>query len=110
MMRQCAWCLCLIDEVGERISALPFPKLYDASHGMCGECGVLWMEQVLESLEIQPTASWKEEIVKDVYPQERNSETSPSLQAVTALLLHLQQKHEGSELVEPTLDDSVSLV
>jgi hypothetical protein len=47
MLRQCAWCLRLIDQVGERLSAQPLPKLYEASHGMCGVCGALWMEQVL---------------------------------------------------------------
>jgi hypothetical protein len=47
MLRQCAWCLRLIDHVGERLSTQPLPKLYEASHGMCGVCGALWMEQVL---------------------------------------------------------------
>ena len=47
MLRQCAWCLRLIDHMGERLSTQPLPKLYEASHGMCGVCGALWMEQVL---------------------------------------------------------------
>jgi hypothetical protein len=47
MLRQCAWCLRLIDQAGERVSNQPLPKLYEASHGMCGVCGALWMEQVL---------------------------------------------------------------
>jgi hypothetical protein len=47
MARQCAWCLRLIDINGERISPAPLPKLYEASHGMCGICGALWIEQVL---------------------------------------------------------------
>jgi hypothetical protein len=47
MMRQCAWCLRLIDIDGERISPTPLPKLYEATHGMCGVCGALWIEQVL---------------------------------------------------------------
>jgi hypothetical protein len=47
MLRQCAWCLRLIDHVGERLSTQPLPKLYEASHGMCGVCGALWLEQVL---------------------------------------------------------------
>ncbi|QBD79706.1 hypothetical protein EPA93_28505 [Ktedonosporobacter rubrisoli] len=48
MLRQCAWCLRLIDGMGKRISNVPLPKLYEASHGMCNICGVLWMKQVLE--------------------------------------------------------------
>ncbi|MBA2396231.1 MAG: hypothetical protein H0V70_26190 [Ktedonobacteraceae bacterium] len=47
MLRQCAWCLRLIDQAGECVSNQPLPKLYEASHGMCGVCGALWMEQVL---------------------------------------------------------------
>ena len=47
MVRQCAWCLRLIDANGERISPAPLPKLYEASHGMCGICGKLWIEQVM---------------------------------------------------------------
>lgn len=47
MVRQCAWCLRLIDITGERISTAPLPKLYEATHGMCGVCGALWMEQAL---------------------------------------------------------------
>ena len=46
MLRQCAWCLRLINHVGERLSTQPLPKLYEASHGMCSVCGAIWMEQV----------------------------------------------------------------
>jgi Ni,Fe-hydrogenase III large subunit len=49
MVRQCAWCLHLINNAGERLSPLPLPKLYEASHGICGICGVQWMEQVIEA-------------------------------------------------------------
>lgn len=49
MVRQCAWCLRLIDDSGERISPLPLPKLYEVSHGMCTTCGALWLEQALSS-------------------------------------------------------------
>lgn len=48
MVRQCAWCLCLIDKKGGRISSAPLPKLYEASHGICHECGASWMDQVVE--------------------------------------------------------------
>jgi hypothetical protein len=51
MIRQCAWCLRLIDSGGARISQQPLPKLYEASHGMCGVCGWLWMGQVLNAAE-----------------------------------------------------------
>jgi hypothetical protein len=46
MVRQCAWCLRLINSQGEPISAFPLPKLYEATHGMCQSCGLLWMEAV----------------------------------------------------------------
>jgi hypothetical protein len=49
MLRQCAWCLRLIDLAGERISTQPLPKLYEASHGMCSVCGILWIEQMMSS-------------------------------------------------------------
>lgn len=46
MVRQCAWCLRLIDEVGERTSAFPLPKIYEATHGICKVCGISWLEAV----------------------------------------------------------------
>ncbi len=46
MVRQCAWCLRLINNVGERTSVLPMPKIYEASHGMCQVCGASWLEAV----------------------------------------------------------------
>lgn len=45
MVRQCAWCLRLINGQGERISSAPLPKLYEASHGICSVCGTIWIEQ-----------------------------------------------------------------
>ena len=47
MMRQCAWCLRLMDSGGMRISSMPVPKIYAASHGMCQVCGALWLEDAL---------------------------------------------------------------
>lgn len=44
MVRQCAWCLRLINEVGERTSAFPIPKIYEATHGICKICGTSWLE------------------------------------------------------------------
>jgi len=55
MMRQCAWCLRLIDSKGKRVSQLPFSKLYEASHGMCDVCGVQWLQQMLGASEAQET-------------------------------------------------------
>lgn len=49
MIRQCAWCLHLIDTAGARVSTLPRPKLYEATHGMCCVCGMRWIEQVAEA-------------------------------------------------------------
>ncbi len=46
MVRQCAWCLRLIDSMGERTSLLPVPKMYEATHGICQVCGLLWLEAV----------------------------------------------------------------
>jgi len=52
MMRQCAWCLCLINSIGERLSSSPLPKLYEASHGICSICGTVWLEQAAEASNI----------------------------------------------------------
>ena len=46
MIRQCAWCLRLINNVGERTSVLPVPKIYEATHGICQICGTSWLEAV----------------------------------------------------------------
>lgn len=43
MVHQCAWCLRLIDNKGQHVSAVPVPKMYDASHGMCRACGAGWL-------------------------------------------------------------------
>ncbi len=53
MQRQCAWCLRLMDSIGERISSLPVPKIYEASHGMCKACGNLWLEQAMQEPQLQ---------------------------------------------------------
>lgn len=49
MDRQCAWCLRIIDSVGTRISPLPLPKRYEATHGICVVCGARWIEQALQA-------------------------------------------------------------
>jgi hypothetical protein len=47
MQRQCAWCLRLISDANQPISSLPLPKLYEATHGMCCECGARWVEEMM---------------------------------------------------------------
>lgn len=47
MVRQCAWCLRLMDSAGVHISSMPIPKIYAASHGMCQTCGALWLEDAI---------------------------------------------------------------
>lgn len=60
MVRQCAWCLRLIDTEGGRISARPVPKVYEATHGMCLTCGEGWMEQFAEAQGVQVNELWQE--------------------------------------------------
>lgn len=47
MVRQCAWCLRLMNNAGEHTSPAPLPKIYEATHGICGVCGARWMEQAM---------------------------------------------------------------
>ena len=49
MVQQCAWCLRLINSMGEHISPVPVPKIYEASHGMCQACGRRWLAAAEES-------------------------------------------------------------
>jgi hypothetical protein len=60
MVRQCAWCLCLIDCTGERLSSSPLPKLYEASHGICSVCGTMWIARATENSTGQGPASQPE--------------------------------------------------
>lgn len=53
MQRQCAWCLRLMDSIGEPISSIPVRKIYKASHGMCKTCGHRWLEQALQDTQPQ---------------------------------------------------------
>jgi hypothetical protein len=53
MIRQCAWCLRLMNQQGEWVSLQPVPKVYEATHGMCRICGIRWLEQVLVDTEKQ---------------------------------------------------------
>lgn len=49
MTRQCAWCLRLMNSFGEHLSQGPVPKEYDATHGMCLSCAVIWLRQAMET-------------------------------------------------------------
>ena len=64
MVRQCAWCLCLINTVGERVTPQPLPKLYEATHGICRVCGAIWLEQVMETEALGTLPVPREEKVK----------------------------------------------
>ncbi|MBA2678135.1 MAG: hypothetical protein H0U76_07060 [Ktedonobacteraceae bacterium] len=92
MVRQCAWCLYLIDSAGERISPTRLPKLYEATHGICSNCGVEWMEQVLATDEA--AGSWKcgdngnFRVFSEVEQQAQQEERR---ETITQLILQLQQ-------------------
>ena len=49
MVRQCAWCLHLINSTGERQTSSPLPKIYEASHGICRVCGETWLAGAMDS-------------------------------------------------------------
>ncbi len=69
MKRQCAWCLRLINDAGEHISAAPLPKFYDATHGICGVCGARWIEQAMGSVGTQDMPDvflqWRTSIIEN---------------------------------------------
>jgi len=60
MVRQCAWCLYLINCTGERLSSSPLPKLYEASHGICSDCGMQWIARAIENYTAQSSVSQPE--------------------------------------------------
>lgn len=47
-----------MDNEGERISQQPLPKLYNATHGMCCVCGVLWLEQMAHDMGLDMFDLW----------------------------------------------------
>ena len=101
MLRQCAWCLRLIDLVGKRLSTQPLPKLYEASHGMCSVCGTLWMEQVRTSLTPQ---------VSSLYLEEQSNQRSEVIsQDATSLQYTVDPSIQYQEMsAVPTLCESCS--
>jgi hypothetical protein len=90
MVRQCAWCLCLIDSAGERLSPSPLPKLYEATHGICGVCGMQWMEQVLGADETQKSMHKNNGNV-GVSPETKEWEQQGTRETITQFILQLQQ-------------------
>ena len=90
MVRQCAWCLCLIDNAGERISPSPLPKLYEATHGICGTCGIQWMEQVMAADEA--ATGWQHGDNGGDFPEvEQRKQQEERRETITQLILQLQQ-------------------
>jgi hypothetical protein len=65
MVRQCAWCLHLINNVGERLSLQPVPKSYDATHGMCRICGAVWLGKAVNAEQLQALFAQCEEKVRN---------------------------------------------
>jgi len=91
MVRQCAWCLCLIDCAGERLSSSPLPKLYEASHGICSVCGTLWMARATENHTGQGPVSRPEytgqgPISQPEYKEQSLSQTATPSKATTGAL------------------------
>jgi hypothetical protein len=94
MVRQCAWCLCLINTWGERVSLSPLPKLYEATHGICGICGIQWMEQVLET---DPTLQNRRgDDESCIFPDREQQESQEIRETIIQLMLQLQQKPPGA--------------
>ena len=88
MVRQCAWCLRLINSAGKRLSIFPVPKLYEASHGICGICGVEWMEQVIDAEKSAGMLRHPEQEVNTMHEEVRAE--IECQESMTRLLLQLQ--------------------
>lgn len=93
MVRQCAWCLCLINSMGERISSSPLPKLYEASHGICSVCGTVWLTQATGTSNIENSIYTKGETSHKVSMLGGKSGIDRKEQegSVTQCILQLQQ-------------------
>ena len=94
MVRQCAWCLRLIDSSGERISPSPLPKLYEATHGICGTCGIEWMEQVIMTDEAAKSCgnNGSTNVFPQIERQEQQGQQEERRETIVQLILQLQQK------------------
>lgn len=92
MVRQCAWCLYLIDSEGERISPTGLPKLYEATHGICSMCGIEWMEQVLATDEAAGRWQSGDSENYGVFSEiERQAQKEERRETITQLILQLQR-------------------
>jgi hypothetical protein len=113
MVRQCAWCLRLIDDAGERISLSPLPKLYEASHGICEVCGSLWLEQVLREPSTLVTDLRHESSTSGIPATPLVEHQGLPLQVITDLILQLQQRDVEKPKVKqvlPRLDGPLRMV
>ena len=113
MVRQCAWCLRLIDDAGERVSPSPLPKLYEASHGMCGICGTRWMEQVLGSPGIFDLCVWSggDELLEECSQVSQAEDQRSTIQVVTDFVLQLQKREaERSQAAFSQRDDPMRIL
>ncbi len=91
MVRQCAWCLRLINGAGERVSPSPLPKLYEASHGICEVCGMSWIAQATEAERTQGPVNRNEDECGGIgsYPAVERGDKQTS---ITEFVLNLQQQ------------------
>ncbi len=114
MVRQCAWCLCLINGAGERLSPTPLPKLYEASHGICGVCGIQWIAQAVDSQGLQGLTQRPEDEAGQLYATEGTVGYSgtelaerveapriPEVASITELVLQLQRPDSTKTAVRP---------
>jgi hypothetical protein len=92
MIRQCAWCLCLIDCIGERKSPSPLPKLYEASHGICTVCGTQWIARATENYTSLSQAEYQEQypVSQSEYQEQYMSQTAASPTVTTSTLSDFQ--------------------
>ena len=96
MVRQCAWCLRLIDCAGERLSPSPLPKLYEASHGICSVCGTVWIARAIENQPGQDPINQPEYKENSIAPVE----TSPVIASLPADAQIYSELQEAQDLCE----------
>jgi hypothetical protein len=92
MVRQCAWCLCLMNSIGERLSSSPRPKLYEASHGICSVCGIIWLSQAIEATNNQNVVCTKLDNSHKLSITEENSSLDYEEQEEPAIHFSLQSQ------------------
>lgn len=91
MIRQCAWCLYLLDAEGMRIAVLPLPSLYEATHGMCNVCGKLWIDQIQDSSEAAG---------RDI----------SSVQKITGIIVNIQKEQQKAAPMTPKARKAIRLI